>query len=121
MLGLPVWAAAILAVVLFGLGHRYQGLRGIITTGGAAVVFTALYALTGNLIVPIALHVTIDLVSLLLVPALLARHAAPVTATEPATAPATERRPGRHGDGGGRIMTACSIGSTPASTSRAPA
>ena len=89
VLGLPVWAAAILAVVLFGLGHRYQGLRGIITTGGAAVVFTALYALTGNLIVPIALHVTIDLVSLLLVPALLARHAAPVTATEPATAPAT--------------------------------
>jgi uncharacterized protein len=77
VLGLPVWAAAVLAVVLFGAGHRYQGVRGMLTTGGAAVVFTTLYALTGNLIVPIALHITIDLVSLLLVPALLARQATP--------------------------------------------
>ncbi|WP_460494569.1 lysostaphin resistance A-like protein [Dactylosporangium cerinum] len=80
VLGLPVWAAAVLAVILFGAGHRYQGLRGMLTTGAAAVVFTVLYALTGNLIVPIALHITVDLVSLLLVPALLARNGAPETA-----------------------------------------
>lgn len=82
VLGLPTWAAAVLSAVLFGAGHRYQGLRGMITTGCAAVVFTVLYALTGNLLVPIALHVTIDLVSLLLVPALLARRASPTDATD---------------------------------------
>ncbi|MFF5226876.1 CPBP family intramembrane glutamic endopeptidase [Dactylosporangium sp. NPDC000521] len=76
VLGLPAWAAAALSAVLFGLGHRYQGLRGVVATTGAAVVFTALYALTGNLLVPITLHITVDLVSLLLVPALLARRAA---------------------------------------------
>jgi uncharacterized protein len=84
MLGLPVWAAAVLAVILFGVGHRYQGVRGMITTGAAAVVFTVLYALTGNLIVPIALHITVDLVSLLLVPALLARNAGPAPTAAPA-------------------------------------
>jgi membrane protease YdiL (CAAX protease family) len=73
ILGLPAWAAAVLAALLFGVGHRYQGLRGMIVTTCAAVVFTTLYALTGNLLVPIALHITVDLVSLLLVPALLDR------------------------------------------------
>ncbi|MGI5178083.1 CPBP family intramembrane glutamic endopeptidase [Dactylosporangium sp. CA-152071] len=76
VLGLPAWAAAVLSALLFGLGHRYQGLRGVVATTGAAVVFTVLYALTGNLLVPIALHITVDLVSLLLVPMLLARRAA---------------------------------------------
>ncbi|MDG6109765.1 CPBP family intramembrane metalloprotease [Dactylosporangium aurantiacum] len=80
--GLPPWAAAALSAVLFGLGHRYQGVRGMIVTTGAAVVFTTLYALTGNLIVPIALHATVDLVSLLLVPALLARQAKRPAATD---------------------------------------
>ncbi|MET7426577.1 CPBP family intramembrane glutamic endopeptidase [Dactylosporangium sp. NPDC005555] len=73
ILGLPLWAAAVLAAVLFGAGHRYQGIRGVIVTTGAAAVFTALYALTGNLLLPIVLHATVDLVSLLLVPALLRR------------------------------------------------
>jgi membrane protease YdiL (CAAX protease family) len=85
MLGLPVWAAAVLAVLLFGAGHRYQGVRGMITTAGAAVVFTTLYALIGNLIVPIALHITIDLVSLLLVPGLLARQSEPPQTDTPQT------------------------------------
>ncbi len=69
LLGLPILAAAALSLVLFSLGHLYQGLSG---TVGAAVlggVFTAIYLITGSLVLPIILHIGQDLVAFLLTPA----------------------------------------------------
>jgi membrane protease YdiL (CAAX protease family) len=60
--------ATILATLLFGAVHRYQGVRGMIATtivgGGLAVI----YGLTGTLWMAIALHVVIDLNALVVRP-----------------------------------------------------
>jgi membrane protease YdiL (CAAX protease family) len=57
---LPVWVAGLVAAVVFGLGHAYQGLVNvpkIVLVGG---VFAALYILSGSLWLPIILHVVVD-------------------------------------------------------------
>lgn len=58
--GLPVAVIAIAAAVLFGLFHCYQGLRGVITTGVAGMVFVLLYLATDSLLPGIALHFLVD-------------------------------------------------------------
>ena len=53
--------AAVIAVVLFTLGHAYQGKE---TLGGIAFVsacFVGLYLLTGSLLLPIVFHALLDL------------------------------------------------------------
>jgi membrane protease YdiL (CAAX protease family) len=57
------------AAVLFGLAHWYQGALGILVTGLLGGVLAALYLATGSLLLPIALHVLIDLRALLPIPA----------------------------------------------------
>ncbi len=54
------WAIAA-AVVLFGIGHAYQGVRGVLMTATAGGVAMAVYLWTGSLIAPIVMHATIDL------------------------------------------------------------
>ena len=54
-------ALVLVAAVLFGLAHSYQGITGMILTAFAGAVFCALYVATGSLLVPIALHILIDL------------------------------------------------------------
>ena len=51
----------LVAAALFGLAHSYQGITGMILTAFAGAVFCALYVATGSLLVPIALHILIDL------------------------------------------------------------
>ena len=57
---MPVWAAAIVTTVGFGLAHAYQGPSQLphITAVGAA--FAGLYLLTGSIWLPIILHTAID-------------------------------------------------------------
>lgn len=50
----------LLAAVLFGLAHIYQGLTGVALTTLAGVFFCGLYVVTGSLLIPILLHVLID-------------------------------------------------------------
>ena len=59
--GMPVAAALAASSVIFGLGHIYQGVRGVLgsTIGGLALGL--LFLLTGNLAASIALHVLLDL------------------------------------------------------------
>ncbi|HXW05452.1 MAG TPA: CPBP family intramembrane glutamic endopeptidase [Vicinamibacterales bacterium] len=59
----PRGAAVVAAVVAFGAGHAYQGLRGIFATGSAGAVAMAVYLLTGSLLAPIVLHAALDLVN----------------------------------------------------------
>ena len=54
-------ALVLVAAVLFGLAHSYQGIIGMILTAFAGAVFCGLYVATGSLLVPIALHILIDL------------------------------------------------------------
>jgi membrane protease YdiL (CAAX protease family) len=56
------------AAVVFGLLHVYQGPQGILFAFLLGLLFTALYVLSGSILVPIVLHALIDLRSLILIP-----------------------------------------------------
>ncbi|MBB6170253.1 membrane protease YdiL (CAAX protease family) [Nocardiopsis mwathae] len=64
--GLPLWAAAILSCVLFAIAHLYQGWWGLVGPGLVGVLFTVVYLGTGSLIIPILLHIALDVRSLLI-------------------------------------------------------
>lgn len=68
-LGLPPLIAAAAATVLFGLVHFYQGWLGMLATTVLGAVLAGLYLATGSLLLPIILHVLIDVRALLLAPA----------------------------------------------------
>ena len=59
---MPLWAAAVVSTIAFGLAHAYQGLSQIplITLVGA--VFAGMYVLTGSVWLPIILHAAVDIV-----------------------------------------------------------
>jgi uncharacterized protein len=65
--GLPTAVLVVVAAVAFGLAHAYQGPAGIVATGLLGGVMAALYLQTGSLLLPVLLHVVIDL-RFLLVP-----------------------------------------------------
>ncbi|QJR12276.1 hypothetical protein DSM104443_03361 [Usitatibacter rugosus] len=65
-------AAFLVAAVVFGVTHAYQGWIGIVATAVVALVMTALYLGTGQLWVPMAVHAFIDINTLLIRPALMA-------------------------------------------------
>ena len=74
-----------LAAVVFGLAHAYQGPVGMVATALAGAVFAGMYLGTGSLVVPMLLHVLVDLRALLLTPRR-ARDAHPTVRTEPVAA-----------------------------------
>jgi membrane protease YdiL (CAAX protease family) len=54
------WAIAA-TVAIFGIGHVYQGVRGMLLTALVGLISLAVYLWTGSLIAPIVMHVVIDL------------------------------------------------------------
>jgi len=58
---LGVLPAAGLAAVLFGIGHAYQGPRGMALTGVVGAFLAAVYLLSGSLLVPVLLHALMDI------------------------------------------------------------
>lgn len=62
--------AFILAALLFGAAHFYQGVVGILATTAAGAVLTALYLWTGNLWMAVAAHALLDLLGLVVRPTL---------------------------------------------------
>ena len=58
------------AGIVFGLAHVYQGWVGVLATFVLGLVLAGLYLLTGSLLAPIAVHVLIDLVGLVIRPTL---------------------------------------------------
>ena len=52
--------AAVLASVLFGVAHAYQGPSGILKTGGVGLIMAILYIGSGTLWLPIILHAFVD-------------------------------------------------------------
>lgn len=65
----PLWIAAVLSVVLFSLAHLYQGWWGLVSAGLSGTLFTILYLGTGSLVVPILVHVALNLRSIVFPPA----------------------------------------------------
>ncbi len=57
---LPAPWAWLVAVLAFGLGHAYQGPRGILKTGIVGAILAGITVLTGSLWIAIALHVLMD-------------------------------------------------------------
>jgi membrane protease YdiL (CAAX protease family) len=60
-LGLPIAAALVASSLVFGLGHFYQGAKGVLATSVTGFVFGLLFLLSGSLIACIVLHVLVDL------------------------------------------------------------
>jgi membrane protease YdiL (CAAX protease family) len=58
---LTLAGAVIAGAAIFGLGHAYQGGRGVAKTALAGLLFGAIYVATGSLVWPIILHVLLDL------------------------------------------------------------
>ena len=55
------WGAAVIAVILFALGHAYQGVSGIVRTGILGAVMTLVFAISSSLWPAILLHALIDI------------------------------------------------------------
>jgi len=53
--------AVLLSSVLFGIGHAYQGWRGMLTTGFVGLIMAVLYVLTASLWWVMAVHAAIDI------------------------------------------------------------
>jgi len=60
---LPRSVAIVAAVLAFGVGHAYQGVRGILATGIAGAIAMAVYLVTESLLAPMVLHAALDLVN----------------------------------------------------------
>ena len=50
----------LVAAAIFGIGHVYQKAVGVIVTTLAGLLFTVLYIMSGSLLVPILLHIVVD-------------------------------------------------------------
>ena len=61
------WALA-LSSVIFGIGHLYQGIAGAVQTIVIGFVLGAMFLMTGNLLLPIAVHAAMDLRILAMLP-----------------------------------------------------
>jgi membrane protease YdiL (CAAX protease family) len=65
--GIP---AVIVATLLFGLAHAYQGWKGVTVTTLVGILFTAMYLMSGSLAIAMLFHATIDLMTLAIRPAI---------------------------------------------------
>jgi membrane protease YdiL (CAAX protease family) len=72
--------SALVTSLIFGVGHLYQGWKGILSTGIAGLFLAGLYLLSGNLLLPIVVHAVGDLQAVIL----LGGQPASGTATEQA-------------------------------------
>ena len=55
------WGAAALSLLIFALGHIYQGWGGVLRTGIAGAIYTLVVAVTGSLWPAIAIHALTDI------------------------------------------------------------
>lgn len=57
------WPAVAITSLIFGLGHAYQGIPGIVKTGLIGLILALLTVFSGSLFIAIALHAVVDLTS----------------------------------------------------------
>ncbi len=61
-------SALIIAALIFGIGHLYQGVLGAVQTALIGFVFGVMFIVTGNLLLPMAVHALLDLRVLAMLP-----------------------------------------------------
>jgi len=59
--GLGTWPAVVLSSAIFGVGHAYQGGKGVAKTGAVGLVMALLAVGSGSLFVPMLVHAVVDL------------------------------------------------------------
>lgn len=59
---MPLWVAVIVASVVFGLGHSYQGANGASRAGMVGLAFGILYLGSGSIWLPIIAHMLLDVI-----------------------------------------------------------
>lgn len=57
---MPLWAAAVVSTIGFGLAHAYQGLAHLPQLTAVGAAFAGLYLLTGSIWLPVILHAAVD-------------------------------------------------------------
>ncbi len=57
---MPIWAAAIVSSIGFGLAHSYQGAGGVVKVIAAGLLFAWIYVATGSIWFPILAHILMD-------------------------------------------------------------
>jgi membrane protease YdiL (CAAX protease family) len=57
------WPAVAISSLIFGLGHAYQGISGIVKTGLIGLILALLTVFSGSLFIAIVLHAIVDLTS----------------------------------------------------------
>ncbi len=58
---MPLWGAALVSIIGFGLAHAYQGVANLPPIIAVGAVFTGLYLLTGSIWLPVILHAAVDI------------------------------------------------------------
>ena len=58
---MPVWPAAVVGAVAFGLAHWYQGTAGVLKTGATGLIMGLLYVASGSILWPAIVHAAVDL------------------------------------------------------------
>ena len=58
---MPLWGAALVSAIAFGLAHAYQGLVHLPPLIMAGLVFSALFVISGSVWLPIILHAAVDI------------------------------------------------------------
>jgi CAAX protease family protein len=74
---LGLFMAVVISSLAFGAAHLYQGAQGFLTTTIGGMIFSAVFLLTSNLLLPIIFHAAADLIA---VPLLRLHAAEPPTA-----------------------------------------
>ena len=59
---IPIYFVVFIPIVIFAVGHLYQGWQGIIGTALLAAIFICLYLVTDSLILPMLLHFLNDFI-----------------------------------------------------------
>lgn len=59
-LGLNLMLSALLPCVVFGVGHAYQGMAGMVRTTAFGAAMTAVFLLTGSIILPVFIHALVN-------------------------------------------------------------
>lgn len=70
LIGVPTLWAFVLAIIVFGLVHLYQGWTGVALTAFAGLALTYVYLRAGSIWTPVAVHFLINAVALFIRPSL---------------------------------------------------
>jgi membrane protease YdiL (CAAX protease family) len=66
-------ASLVISIIAFGMAHYYQGLKGVLATTAVGALLFWLYLSSGSILKPIAVHILIDIFSLVIRP-LISQH-----------------------------------------------